>query len=84
MCNEDEGRFSSIGNKMSAEHQLRVHFFSIFFIVELIYKESEGNWMATFSLRTDSLKMDGELYALSRKICFHEGGSNQFITRNHF
>ena len=54
MYNEDEGRFSIIGSKMSAEHQLRVHFFSIFFLVGLIYKESEGNWMATFSLRTIS------------------------------
>ena len=54
MDNEDEGRFSIIGNKMSAEQQLRVHFFSIFFIVGLIYKESEGKWMATFSLRTIS------------------------------
>lgn len=61
MYYEDEGRFSSIGNKMYAEHQLRVHFFSIFFIVGLIYKQSEGNWMTTFSLRTVSLKMDGEL-----------------------
>ena len=42
MCNEDKGRFSIIGYKMSAEHQLRVHYISIFFIVGLIYKDSEG------------------------------------------
>ena len=40
--NDDQGRFSLIGSKMSTEHQLRVHFFSIFFIVPLTYLEIEG------------------------------------------
>ena len=40
--NEDQGRFPLIGSKMSTEDQLRIDFFSIFFIVALIYQEIEG------------------------------------------